>query len=237
MKKGRVNRRRKNKTSNNKRSKRKNIGLIIGIIILISGVFLIALPFIFQLWYDYEAAKSIEVFEEQYDDSTDPRLEELYESGQDKLKDPFAYEEAGFDLSPYGIEENMIGSVVIPKIDVTLPIYLGASEENMTKGATLLTYTSMPIGGDNTNAVIAAHRGYYKAEMFRHIDKIEVGDIFYIRNFREELVYRVIDIQIIIPSDIEKVLIQEGNDMVTLLTCHPYGQNTRRYIVYGERIE
>jgi sortase A len=120
-------------------------------------------------------------------------------------------------------------------MDIKLPIYLGASEENMKKGAVHLTETSLPIGGKNTNCVIAAHRGFSGAPMFREIEKLKKGDKIYITNFWYKMTYQVVDIEIINPDDVEKVLIQKGRDLVTLSTCHPYRYNYQRYIVYCER--
>lgn len=161
----------------------------------------------------------------------------LYQEGQKDLVDPFSYQQPGIDLMEYGISDNIIGYVVIPKINETLPIHLGASEENMNLGATHLTQTSYPIGGRNTNTVIAAHRGYYRANMFRYLPNLQQGDLVYIRNFRETLVYRVSSTEIILPNEIDKVLIQPDRDMLTLFTCHPYGKNTYRFVVYCDRVQ
>lgn len=181
---------------------------------------------------------------EQVDDS-DPyeelyrRMQEynknLFETGQSGLTDPFAYEQPSFDLTQFGFAENIVGHIDIPKLKVRMPIYLGASHDNMEKGAAHLSQTSLPIGGENTNCVIAAHRGSFQAEMFRNIHKLELGDTVSITNFRETLTYKVDKIKIIAPSDIDQILIQPGRDLVTLSTCNPLGYNYQRYIVYCER--
>lgn len=119
---------------------------------------------------------------------------------------------------------------------VELPILLGANDENLEKGAAHLTETSYPIGGQNTNCVLAAHRGYNRAAMFRDIEKLEIGDEIHILNFRETLTYRVAELRVISPTDVEELLIQEGRDLVTLVTCHPYRYNYQRYVVYCERV-
>ncbi len=160
----------------------------------------------------------------------------IYEEGQSGLKDPFSYEQPGVDLTAYGLSENVIGIIEIPRLKLTMPIYLGATKEHMRHGAVNLGETSLPIGGENTNCVLAAHRGTTKAEMFRNIQEIQVGDDIYITNLWEKLTYRVTEIKIIKPTDIKEVLIQPGRDLVTLLTCHPYLQNYQRYVVYGERV-
>ena len=110
------------------------------------------------------------------------------------------------------------------------------NEENMSKGAAQLTETSMPIGGNNTNMAVVAHRGYSYAKMFREIEKLKIGDEIFITNFWETMTYKVERIEVISPDEIDKIRIQEGKDMVTLVTCHPYPHNYQRYLVYCERV-
>lgn len=162
--------------------------------------------------------------------------EEIYTNGQKNLKDPWSYQVSSFDLSEYGLTDDVAAVISIPSIDVKLPVYLGASDENMEKGAVHLSQTSLPIGGENTNSVIAAHRGYKGIPMFREIEEISLGDEITITNFWETLTYQVVDIQIIGANDSSEILIREGKDMLTLLTCHPYTSNTYRYVVYCERV-
>lgn len=159
----------------------------------------------------------------------------LFETGQSGLTDPFAYEQPSFDLTQFGFAENVVGYIEIPKMEVRMPIYLGAGQENMEKGAVHLSQTSLPIGGENTNCVIAAHRGSYRGLMFRNIHLLESGDTVSITNFRETLTYSVDKIKIISPDAVDQILIQPGRDMVTLSTCNPLWDNYQRYIVYCER--
>lgn len=161
----------------------------------------------------------------------------LLEDGQSGFRDAWSYQEPSFDLAAWGLEDNVFGYIEIPKMNVTLPLYLGASSENLELGAAHLSYTSLPIGGESSNAVIAGHRGYFRAAMFRDIEKLEVGDPVKITNLWETLTYRVVETKVILPEDIQEVLIQPGRDLVTLVTCHPYGENTHRYVVYCEREE
>lgn len=161
----------------------------------------------------------------------------LYKNGQKELVDPFSYEVSSFDLADYGIEDNMFGYIELPRLKVIMGIYLGATTLNMSKGAVHLTQTSLPIGGNNTNAVIAAHRGSRYGEMFRNINKLKIGDNIMITNAWDTLTYRVTSTAIIAPDEIDKVLIQEGRDMVTLISCNPYGRHTQRYVVYCDRIK
>lgn len=163
--------------------------------------------------------------------------EDIYKEDQSGLKDAWSYEQAAFDLSKYGIYDNIIGEIRIPKMNCDLPVFLGATRSNMAMGATQLGQTSMPIGGINSNCVIAGHRGAAGGRFFLDIELLDIGDKVYIDNLWETLTYCVSDIKVISPDEIDKVLIQEGKDMLTLTTCHPYPYNYQRYIVYCERIE
>lgn len=163
--------------------------------------------------------------------------ERLYREHQQGLKDPFSYERPGIDLTEYGLEGNTIGFLSIPKMEIELPILLGANEENLRQGAAHLTETSYPIGGENTNCVLAAHRGYSRAAMFREIESLEPGDEVYIETLWGTLTYQVAEIRIIAPTDVQELLIQPGRDLVTLITCHPYRRNDQRYVVCCQRVE
>lgn len=159
---------------------------------------------------------------------------QIFAEGQSGLKDPFAYETPAFDLTGYGLPDDMIAALWIPRLNLDLPVYLGASTVNMARGGALLGQTSMPLGGANTNTVIAAHRGYYGAEMLRNVQQIQLGDKITLTTPWDTLVYRVCELKIIQPDDINAVLIQPGRDLLTLTTCHPYTQNTQRYLVIAE---
>lgn len=160
----------------------------------------------------------------------------IYEAGQASLDSVDSYEAPAIELADYGFSFETVGYISIPAMDVELPLYLGASEAHMSRGAVVLGETSLPIGGENTNCVIAAHRGYRGIPYFREIEQLEVGDAVKITNFWETLEYQVVDWQVVPPDSVDQVLIQEGHDMVTLMTCHPYRVGTQRYLVYCERV-
>ena len=156
------------------------------------------------------------------------------QSGLDSVD---SYEEPGLNLEDYGLEaDDVVGYVEIPAMEVAIPLYLGASKSNMNNGAVVLGQTSMPVGGSSTNCVIAAHRGWNNMALFRDIEVLQEGDLVYLVNLWETLTYRVTKISIIWPDEVEAVTIQPGQDMVTLLTCHPYTANTYRYLVYCQRV-
>ena len=122
-------------------------------------------------------------------------------------------------------------------MELTMPVYLGASDAHLAAGAAVLGNTSAPIGDDNTNCVIAGHRGWKGADYFRHIDRLQAGDTVTLTNLWEMLTYTVADIRIIQPHEVDKIKIQQGRDLLTLLTCHPYASGGReRYVVYCERV-
>ncbi len=227
---------------------KRKILIIVAILFILIGTILLCFPsasnYIYEKNVETEKEKFVvKITDEQNENILDKlykKLQEenqkIYEEKQNKLVDPFSYEQSAIDLSEYGIENNVIGYISIPKINIEVPILLGANTANMKKGAVHLTETSYPIGGVNTNSVIAAHRGYGKATLFRYIDKIGVGDKIRIRNFKEELTYEVYETKIINPDDISELEIEEGQDIITLITCHPYRINTQRYIVKAKRV-
>ena len=162
---------------------------------------------------------------------------QLYAEKQRNLTNLEACEEPAADLTAYGIEDEIIGVLEIPAMELTMPVYLGASDARLAVGAAVLGNTSAPIGGDSTNCVIAGHRGWKGADYFRHIDRLAVGDTVTLTNLWETLTYTVSDIQIILPHEVDKIKIQQGRDLLTLLTCHPYASGGReRYVVYCEKL-
>lgn len=163
--------------------------------------------------------------------------QQIWEEKQSGLCDPWSYEQPSFELEDYGLEDEVFGVISIPKLDLEMPIYLGATYQHMARGAAHLTQTSLPIGGLNTNCVIAGHRGWGSASYFRYITELELGDKVIITNLWETLTYVVVETRIIDPNDVEEILIQEGKDMITLLTCHPYASGGKqRYLIFCERV-
>lgn len=162
---------------------------------------------------------------------------QLYTEKQCNLTDLEACGTPATDLTAYGIEDEIIGVLEIPAMELTMPVYLGASDVHLAAGAAVLGNTSAPIGGDNTNCVIAGHQGWRGADYFRHIDCLQVGDTVTLTNLWETLTYTVADIRIIQPHEVDKIKIQQGRDLLTLLTCHPYASSGReRYVVYCEKL-
>ena len=162
--------------------------------------------------------------------------EELYRNRQTDFTSISAYQEPSLCLSDYGVEDGVFGTVCIPKLGVTLPIYLGASEENMAKGSAHLSQTSLPIGGENTNCVLAGHCGFNGADYFRYLSTLAEGDEVILMTLWSEDHYRVSGVAIIAPDDIASIMIQPGRELLTLLTCHPYASGGKyRFIAVCEK--
>ena len=137
--------------------------------------------------------------------------------------------------------DGVMGYLSIPKINIKLSIYHGTSEEVLQTGVGHLNGTKLPIGGESTHSVLAAHRGLPSARLFTDIDQLEKGDMFYIHVLDETLAYQVDQILDMVDKDdhetLEKALqIEEGKDQVTLFTCTPYGVNSHRLLVRGTRV-
>ncbi|MBQ8238878.1 MAG: class C sortase [Oscillospiraceae bacterium] len=163
--------------------------------------------------------------------------EAIYASGQAGLSDESSYETPAFVLSDYGLDSEVFAVLTIPAIDLEMPLYLGATRQHMADGAAHMSQTSLPIGGDNTNCVIAGHRGWKGAAYFLNIPNLKKGDIVTITNLWETLTYEVVGAKIITPYDVESIHIQPGRELLTLLTCHPPATGGReRYLVFCERI-
>lgn len=233
--------------------------LVVALALLVMGGGLLLAPTVSAVIEQRQAVENAEGYREQVvsdgtsgdasgetefrpkdDDPTYQKLvaynEAVREGTGDQINDPFAF--SGDDLAELGLPDGIIGSVDIPSLGETLPLYLGSTYDNMAHGATVIAGTSMPIGGASSNCVIAAHRGaWYGLQMFRDIELMQIGDTLTITTPWDVLTYRACEIRVIDPSDVDAVRVQEGRDLVTLFTCHPYGQHTQRYLVYCERVD
>ncbi|EGT3615255.1 class C sortase [Clostridium perfringens] len=138
--------------------------------------------------------------------------------------------------SDLNIEQGtVLGYIDIPSINIRLPISFGTSVDTLKKGVGMLEGTSIPVGGVNTHSVLAAHTGLTNQKLFTDIDKLKEGDVFYLHIFKKNLAYKVNQIKVVHPDQIDELKIVDGKDYVTLLTCYPYGVNTERLLVRGER--
>ena len=163
--------------------------------------------------------------------------EKIHDEQQVSLSSRAALQKAAFQLRDYGRNDEVFAILNIPKINLDMPVYLGATDQNLANGAAHLSQTSLPIGGENTNCVIAGHRGWNGAYYFRYVPDLRKGDVVTLQNLWETLSYQVVETKIIAPSDVDAIRIQKGRELLTLLTCHPYASGGKqRFLVICERV-
>ncbi|WP_231620952.1 class C sortase [Carnobacterium maltaromaticum] len=134
-------------------------------------------------------------------------------------------------------EQDEVGYLIIPKINQVLPLFLGAEDAHLANGVAQIKGTSLPLEGLDSNTVIAGHRGYYGALIFRYLDQLEQGDLVYVNYLGEEAIYKVTGQLVIKPTNKEVLRPAKGKELVTLFTCHPYPQNSHRLLVKAERLK
>ena len=218
------------------------------IILLLSffiGLFVLLYPSLSSFWNSKTQSEAIVDYESmlaQYkpEDYTDIFNEaDVYNQKLYQLKAPLLEYDK---LTEYNNILNisgtgMIGYITIPKISQELPVYHGTSDGVLSVAVGHLEGTSLPVGGKNTHSVVSAHRGLPTAVLFTHLDRMEIGDIFYFTILDRTITYEVDQIRIVEPDDISLIKITEGKDYCTLLTCTPYGINTQRLLVRGHQVD
>lgn len=230
--------------------KSEKILLIIAIIFIIVGTGIFLYPSISNYFAEKNHVEAIRNYDKMVVKIGEDSLKKEKEKAQtynenlsgDPVHDPFVlgsgyalpenYKEV-LNLS----EDGIMGYIQIPKISVDLPIYHGTSEEVLEKGVGHIQNTSVPIGGNSTHSVLTGHTGLPNAELFTRLDELVVGDIFYIHVLNEILTYKVYEIKVVLPDNIDELRITSGEDLVTLVTCTPYGVNSHRLLVKAKRVE
>ena len=216
------------------------------ILVFVLGLMIAIYPIISNYYYTVENNNQVKDFQEAVSQMPDKEvleridLAKAYNDTLDpsRLADPYTErEKKGVENYARMLEvREKIGYVDIPKINQQIPVYAGTSEDVLQHACGHLEGTSLPIGGKDTHAVITAHRGLPQVKLFRDLDKMEVGDLFFFTNVKETLAYKVDQILVVEPWDFEPVLVVEGKDLMTLLTCTPYMINSHRLLVRGHRV-
>ena len=231
---------------------KKKAGNLVICIIFLAGLSLLLYPFVANQWNNYRQKQLISGYEqavsekeaaEGIDYDAERKKAEDYNEAllPCVLPDSFAFAESS-EVDPVYMNtlniagDEMMGSVEIPKINIKIPIYHTTEEEVLNKGAGHLEGSSLPVGGANTHAVISAHRGLPSASLFTDLDQMKVGDHFLLHVLDETLCYEVDKISVVKPEDTTALAVEDGQDLVTLLTCTPYGVNTERLLVRGHRV-
>ena len=231
--------------------KSKTSKLMIGIIFL-AGLSLLLYPFVANQWNNYRQKQLISSYEQtvsqkeasnRIDYDAELKKAEAYNEAllPSILPDSFAIADASEEDQTYMNTLNiagdeMMGIVEIPKIDIKLPIYHTTEEDVLKQAAGHLEGSSLPIGGKSTHSVISAHRGLPSASLFTDLDQLKKGDHFLIHVLNKTLCYEVDKISVVKPEETSALAVEEGEDLVTLLTCTPYGVNTERLLVRGHRV-
>lgn len=225
----------------------KKNGLIL--LFLLVGFSIFSYPIIANYVSTTGHVKEIEGYEEkmaQLSSETKKKAEKKAKEHNDKIKkeeqtfvDPFSNgtDKAGtksyYDALNIG---KAMGVLDIPKLDMMLPIYHGSNEKVLSRGVGHLENSALPIGEKGTHSVLTAHRGLPSAKLFRHLDDLELGDIFYVSVLNEKHAYEVFDTKVVLPDETDWLIQDDTKEIVTLLTCDPYMLNTHRLLVFGKRI-
>uniref|UniRef100_UPI00351FBEEA class C sortase n=1 Tax=Blautia faecicola TaxID=2509240 RepID=UPI00351FBEEA len=234
--------------------KRKLSGILFGLLFL-TGFGILVYPTVSNQWNTYRQSRLISDYEKVVSDMKPEDYTEEWEAAREFdstlvqnniYGDVFGSDDTQIEDTDYWkalnvAEDGVMGYLSIPKINVRLAIYHGTAEDVLQTGIGHMNGTSLPIGGESTHSVLAAHRGLPAARLFTDIDQMQQGDMFYIHVLDETLAYQVDQILDMVEKDDHETLedalqIQEGKDQVTLFTCTPYGVNSHRLLVRGTRV-
>lgn len=226
--------------------------ILVALILVLSGVALIGYPYASDYLNKVEQSKVAQTQDQVVQDTPKEDLSAQLQaavdynarlrSGRVRVTDPFdpnaptvSDEEYYSLLNLNG--DGVMGQIIIPKIGVDLPIYHGVDGDGMEHGVGHMPQTSLPVGGDSTHAVLAGHTGLPSAKIFDNIDQLQVGDWFIIHVLGEDHAYKVTSTEVVLPDQTQSLAIEDGKDLVTLVTCTPYGINTHRLLVHAERCD
>ena len=219
---------------------------IILILIFIAGLGILAYPKVSDYWNSIHSSRAIMSYAEAVSGLSEEEYDRLYQEAEaynrriPERSNPFVpteEEKAEYETILNVENDGVMGYIEIPLINVALPIYHGTSESVLQVAIGHLDWTSLPVGGESSHAVISGHRGLPSAELFTRLDRLAKGDRFMIYVLNEVLTYEVDQILIVLPEDVSALQIIPGQDYCTLVTCTPYGINTHRLLVRGRRTE
>ncbi len=218
-------------------------------IIFIVGIGLMFYPMVNNIISNSRHHYVISSYDNEVEGTSKLKREELFERAQEynkalkhnSIQDVFSTDKTSNDTVYDSVlnitSDGLMGYIEIPKINIKVPIYHSTSEEVLEKGVGHLKGSSLPVGGIGTHAILAAHRGLPTSKLFSDLDRVVIGDKFYLFVLDEKLVYQVDSIDIVNPDELDLLDIYPDKDYVTLVTCTPYGINTQRLLVRGVRIE
>lgn len=222
---------------------------VLAILGMLAGFLVLVYPTASDMWNRYRNMQLVTDYNEVLNEVDDSRLQEYWDEAvafnenhrTNYVKDVFD-EDLEYELSnPYDEllnvgGDHIMGYLEIPGIHVRLPIGHGVGEETLLDKVGHVEGTSLPVGGPSTHSVVSAHRGLPTAMLFTDLDQMQVGDRFYYHVLGKTLAYEVDKVFVVLPDEMDVLKIESGKDYSTLLTCTPYGVNTHRLIVRGERV-
>ena len=224
----------------------KKIRVIFCVIIFMTGLGIASYPFISNMVAQRHASQVVKDYETNVEEMDEEKIDAMKEAAKkynEQLSNVVSVDdenenneqgESYADLLNIG---ESLGYITIPKIDVNLPIYNGTSQDVLSKGVGHMEQSSYPLGGVSTHCVLTGHRGLPSAVLFTDLDKLEIGDEFYLHVLDEILAYKVDQIKVVEPNESGDLEIIDGKDYCTLVTCTPYAINSHRLLVRGERTE
>ena len=226
--------------------KKPSLSTVILILILVIGLSLLLYPSFSNYWNSMFQSRAVVNYLDEVSHLDDEKYSELWESAR-SYNSSLTQRGNHFLLTPEQQEAyyqqldiggtGIMGYIEIPSIGVELPIYHSTSESVLQIAVGHLEWTSLPVGGESTHCVVSGHRGLPSAKLFSELDRLAIGDFFMLYILDETLTYEVDQIRIVDPEDTDDLLIEEGKDLCTLVTCTPYGVNTHRLLVRGHRVE
>lgn len=224
---------------------KKRWSTILLILVFLAGASLLLYPTLSEAWNRLHQSHAITAYSEQIEQEDDGEKAAMWAAADEYNKEvaagilaPLTEDEAARYnalLDPMG--NGIMGYVDIPSIQCTLPIYHSTNEAEMAVAAGHIEWSSLPVGGESTHCVISGHRGLPSAKLFTRLDELLEGDIFMLHVLDETLTYEVDQILIVLPDEVNSLVVTEGEDLCTLVTCTPYGINTHRLLVRGHRVE
>lgn len=225
---------------------KKHLSTILLLLVLLAGVGLLLYPTASDYWNSFHQSRAIAGYAESVSSLNAIDYERIWRSAREYnewlLARPNPFRVLEEDAVGYNSELNVgnngiMGYIEIPSIQVSLPIYHGTSHAVLQIAVGHLQGSTLPVGGPSTHCVLSGHRGLPSAKLFTDLDDLSEGDIFMLRILNETLTYEVDQIHIVLPDEMGDLVVQEGQDHCTLVTCTPYGINTHRLLVRGKRIE
>lgn len=224
---------------------KRHISTILLVLVFLIGVSLLLYPTLSDWWNDWKQSRAVADYVEQVANIDKDQYAEIWNAARqynDSLLDrPNHYLLSEKEAQEYPHLLNVggngiMGYVEIPSINETLPLYHGTDGEVLQVAIGHLEWSSLPVGGESSHCVVSGHRGLPSARLFTDLDQLTEGDIFLLRILDEVLTYQVDQIHIVEPNVTDDLLIVEGQDLCTLVTCTPYGINSHRMLVRGHRI-